>query len=287
MSIDDILATSLSLHSHKGGSGKTLVAMNLAAYLVQKGKRVALIDMDLTAPSLGTFVTDHEGKTLNDFLLKRATAEEVFFDATNLIGDDAPGKLFMGLADMAGEAIAEINQRDTDAMLEDLFTLMELVRVKLPGDPFNVDYILIDTSPGLTTNAINGVAITDQVIMILRLVNADVDGTYHFLNTLFKSVQPKTSIIVNQIADHIINDGGREKIENLVMSQIVNAIPDLDVTFAGILLTDKEVISNEFNYAMASLDKTIKIRRPIHIISKTSQTFAEKFKSVISGVIDA
>ena len=68
-----------------------------------------------------------------------------------------------------GDAIAEINQRDTDAMLEDLFTLMELVRVILPGDPFNVDYILIDTSPGLTTNAINGVAITDQVIMILRI----------------------------------------------------------------------------------------------------------------------
>lgn len=280
------MATSLSLHSHKGGSGKTLVAMNLAAHLVLQGKRVALIDMDLTAPSLGTFVVNHDGKTINDYLLKRATPEDVFFDATHLIGDNLSGKLFMGLADMAGEAIAEINQRDTDAMLEDLFSLMELVRVKLPEDPFNVDYILIDTSPGLTTNAINGVAITDQVIMILRLVNADVDGTYHFLNTLFKSVQPKTSIIVNQIADHIIEAGGKEKIENLVMSQIVNAIPDLDVNFAGILLTDKEVISNEFNYAMESLDTTKKTPRPIHIISNTSQSFAEKFKSVISGVIN-
>ncbi len=280
------MATSISLHSHKGGSGKTLVAMNLAAHLVQMGKRVALIDMDLTAPSLGTFVVHQEGKTINDYLLKRATPEDVFFDATNLIGENVTGKLFMGLADMSGEAIAEINQRDIDTMLEDLFSLMELVRVKLPGDPFNVDYILIDTSPGLTTNAINGVAITDQVIMILRLVNADVDGTYHFLNTLFKSVQPKTSIIVNQIADHIIEDGGKEKIENLVMSQIVNAIPDLDVSFAGILRTDKEVISNEFNYAMASLDPTKKMPRPIHIISNTSQSFAEKFKSVVNGVID-
>jgi MinD-like ATPase involved in chromosome partitioning or flagellar assembly len=231
-------------------------------------------------------VPNHQGKTINDYLLKRATPEDVFFDATNLIGENIAGKLYMGLADMSGEAIAEINQRDTDAMLEDLYSLMELVRVKLPADPFNVDYILIDTSPGLTTNAINGVAITDQVIMILRLVNADVDGTYHFLNTLFKSVQPKTSIIVNQIADHIIAEGGRSKIENLVMSQIVRAIPDLDVSFAGILQTDKEVISNEFNYAMESLNSSERTPRPIHIISNTSQTFAEKFKSVVNGVID-
>ncbi len=260
--------------------------MNLSAYLVQLGKRVALIDMDLTAPSLGTFVPNHTGKTLNDYLLKRATAEEVFFDATDIIGENLDGKLFMALAAMSGEAIAEINQRDTDAMLEDLYSLMELVRVKLPSDPFNVDYILIDTSPGLTTNAINGVAITDHVIMILRLVNADVDGTYHFLNTLFKSVQPKTSIIVNQIADHIIEGGGKEKIENLIMSKILKAIPELDVTFAGILQTDKEVISNEFNYAMESLNQGEIRARPIHILSKTSQTFAQKFKSILDGVID-
>ena len=81
------MAKSISLHSHKGGSGKTLVAMNLSAYLVQLGKRVALIDMDLTAPSLGTFVPNHTGKTLNDYLLKRATPEEIFFDATDLIGE--------------------------------------------------------------------------------------------------------------------------------------------------------------------------------------------------------
>ena len=76
-------------------------------------------------------------------LLEEGTPEEIFFDATHLIGDNVKGKLFMALADMSGEAIAEINQRDTDSTLEDLYSLMELIRVKLPADPFNVDYILI------------------------------------------------------------------------------------------------------------------------------------------------
>ncbi|MCH8906916.1 MAG: AAA family ATPase [Candidatus Heimdallarchaeota archaeon] len=276
----------MALHSHKGGSGKTLFAMNLSAYLTQLGKTVALIDMDLTAPSLGTFIPSQKGLTINDILMKRATAEEVFFDATHIIGD-VPGKLYMALADMTGEGIAEINQRDTEAMLEDLFTLIDLVRTKLPGDPFNVDYILIDTSPGLTTNAINGVAITDQVVMILRLVNADVEGTYHFLKTLFNSVQPKTSIVVNQIAEHIIEEqDGRKKIDNLIKNRIVNAIPGLDITFAGILLNDNEVISNEFRYAMESIDASTIKPRPIHIMNPNSQSFASKFKTVLDGILN-
>ncbi len=44
--------TVLTLHSYKGGTGKTFIATNLAAALASEGKRVCLIDFDLRAPSL-------------------------------------------------------------------------------------------------------------------------------------------------------------------------------------------------------------------------------------------
>lgn len=284
----DTLTTAISLHSHKGGSGKTLVTINLASYLVRKGYRVALMDLDLSAPSLHTYAPGKLGevKTLNDYLLHDTPVDQVFFDATYLIGNDVPGTLFMGLANIDGAAIAEVNQRDTDSLLNDLYLLMELVRNILPSDPWNVDYILIDTSPGLTTHAINGVAITDKVIMLLRLVNADVEGTRHFLDTLYQSVQPDTAIIVNQIADHILAAGGSYKIQSLIQNRIVNKISAGSVKLGGILPTDKEVISSEFDYAMEFLDTETPSPRPIHYKGEYGGSFSHKFGEIMKRILE-
>jgi MinD-like ATPase involved in chromosome partitioning or flagellar assembly len=282
------LTKSISIHSHKGGSGKTLVAMNLAAHLAQNGQRVALMDMDLTAPSLGTYVPSYNGKKINDYLLKGAEVNEIFYDATHVLGENVPGKLFMAFGDTSGTAIAETNMRDNDALLNDLYLLMELVRNKLAADPWNVDYVIIDTSPGLTTHAINGVAITDHVIMLLRLVNADLGGTKHFLQTLYQSVKPKVSLIVNQIAEHILAEGGKEKIERLVDHQIISTMDDGDIKLAGIIATDKDVITSEVNFAMESmdLDTNTERPRPIHVINPTTQNFTKSFMETIRGILD-
>ncbi|GAI06894.1 unnamed protein product, partial [marine sediment metagenome] len=49
----------LAVHSYKGGTGKTLVSMNLASIFASQGKNVCLVDLDLRAPSLdATFAAD-------------------------------------------------------------------------------------------------------------------------------------------------------------------------------------------------------------------------------------
>ncbi|MHA2504283.1 MAG: MinD/ParA family ATP-binding protein [Candidatus Kariarchaeaceae archaeon] len=279
------MTTAVSIHSHKGGSGKTLVTMNLAAYLVKQGFRVAIIDMDLSAPSLQTYAPGRTEKKINDYLLESADPKDVFFDGTYLVGDDAPGKLFVGLANTSGAAIAKINQRNQDALLNDLYLMMELVRNVLPSEPFETDFIIIDTSPGLTTHAINGVAITDHVIMVLRLVNADAGGTRQFLETLYQSVQPEASLIINQVAPHILEAGGAEKITDLVNSQIINTLPPGNVKLAGILVNDPSVITNEFNYALSKQTSEGQLPRPIHLIDPNSQSFSLKFSAIIEDII--
>ncbi|MFQ6130262.1 MAG: ParA family protein, partial [Candidatus Hadarchaeaceae archaeon] len=42
----------IAVHSYKGGTGKTLVSMNLASIFSRQGKNVCLVDLDLRAPSL-------------------------------------------------------------------------------------------------------------------------------------------------------------------------------------------------------------------------------------------
>ena len=56
------MAFTITVHSLRGGTGKTLVSMNLAAFFVKMGYRVAIIDMDLGAPSLQTYVKERPNK---------------------------------------------------------------------------------------------------------------------------------------------------------------------------------------------------------------------------------
>jgi chromosome partitioning protein len=49
------MAKCFAFHSYKGGTGKTTVASNCAALLAKKGARVALLDLDVYAPSLYTY----------------------------------------------------------------------------------------------------------------------------------------------------------------------------------------------------------------------------------------
>lgn len=42
----------IAVHSYKGGTGKTLLSVNLAATFAKNGKKVCVFDLDFRAPSL-------------------------------------------------------------------------------------------------------------------------------------------------------------------------------------------------------------------------------------------
>ncbi len=50
------MTKTLAFHSSRGGTGKTVIATNLATIWAKKGLKIALLDLDFRAPSLaGTF----------------------------------------------------------------------------------------------------------------------------------------------------------------------------------------------------------------------------------------
>ena len=59
----------IAVHSYKGGTGKTLLSVNLAATFAKMGKKVCVFDLDFRAPSLFAILkTPNADFWLNDYL---------------------------------------------------------------------------------------------------------------------------------------------------------------------------------------------------------------------------
>src|SRR2546421_4489072 len=95
------MSTIVSVHSYRGGTGKSNLAANLASSVVQLGKRVAVIDTDIQSPGLHVlFGMDVQtiGLTLNDYLHGRCGIEQAAHDVTTRLGPATAaqgGKLYL------------------------------------------------------------------------------------------------------------------------------------------------------------------------------------------------
>src|SRR3989337_3869477 len=100
-------AKAIAIHSSRGGTGKTVIATNLAAILASRGFNVALLDLDFRAPSLATVfskgIEDPVKRWLNDFLDGQCTVEQALINVSE--GYHLKGRLLIGLANPAIEAI--------------------------------------------------------------------------------------------------------------------------------------------------------------------------------------
>lgn len=278
------MAFTITVHSLRGGTGKTLVSMNLAAYLVKMGYRVAILDMDLGAPSLQTYVKNRSEKRLNDYFSGGASLDEIMLERTELVDKEAKGKLFIALANDKANFISKITDSDRQKSLDDLYKLVSLVRDQLPKDPWKVDFTILDTSPGFSKDSLNCVAAADHLILMLRLINADLGGTGEMLKTLHEGLQPDTSLILNQVPRVFVEDGSDVYTRDLVKKHIIEPVNSNKIRIGGFITNDLEVIENEGTYAMYMLEG-MNAQRPIHIVNNPDGRLANHIKLIGDYVI--
>ena len=168
----------IAFHSYKGGTGKTTISANFSALLAKKGYNVYLLDLDVYAPSLGSYFDIHEPKKwINDFLLGNASVDDVCIDITKKISEDMKGKLNVGFANSSKEEIYKLEgnvsrQSSQMQLLRNFILLREELFVKK-----NADFVIIDTSPGIRYWSINTLAVSDVVILTLKMGDLDIEGT--------------------------------------------------------------------------------------------------------------
>ena len=188
------MAKSIAVHSFKGGTGKTTITANLAVALVSRGKSVGVMDMDLEGPGLHVLFNvnpDQIMHTLNDVLVDKATAEEAALPMNDRLGLKGGGMLYFSPA-----------STKIDEMLRTLRTGFEVesfskALLKLENI-FNLDYLLIDTHPGLDNDTLLAMGVCNHLLIVSRLDQQDIFGTgimVKVASTLGKS----NHLIVNMI----------------------------------------------------------------------------------------
>ncbi|MCZ2809667.1 MAG: ParA family protein, partial [Candidatus Bathyarchaeota archaeon] len=164
----------ITFNSYKGGTGKTLLSVNLATIFANKGKKICLLDLDFRAPSLHViFKTCKSEYWLNDYLNRVCEIDKVLTDCgSNYV---AKGKMFVGLANPSTEAIREMASKDRKWEMKALGRLFYLRNSLL--NELHFDYVIFDTSPGLQYSSINAVVSADVVLVVTTLDKSDVIGT--------------------------------------------------------------------------------------------------------------
>ena len=189
------MAKIVSVHSFRGGTGKSNTTANLSALLAKQGARVAVIDTDIQSPGIHVLFNLKEEDvkhTLNDYLWGKCEIQDAAHDMTEQLGGNIDGQIFLIPSSIKTDEIIRILRDGYDVgLLNDGF--QALIR------NLELDYLVIDTHPGLNEETLLSVAISDTLIVILRPDQQDFQGTAVTVDVVRKLDVAELMFVVNKV----------------------------------------------------------------------------------------
>lgn len=280
------MTVTIATHSYKGGTGKTIFTVNLAALLAKQGASVVILDLDLSAPSVYTFVDEKLRRSvpnLNQVLLQDINIDQALIDVTESLVGSTDGKLLVGLASHQSDAIMKITRRNVKEYSDDASKLFNWISL-LSNKPYDVDYILIDTSPGMSFAAVNCIAASDISLVLLRVINADLEGTRDMVLGLHSKLGVEMKFLANQIPSEFFDDGkAMSKIETIIHENIISQIQSEHAHFSGIIPRDPEIVKAEIS---SLIDQTSGPNRQLHVIGEDKEIKQTHFTESLLDLIE-
>ncbi len=152
-----------ALANQKGGVGKTTTAVNLGAYLTERGQRVLLVDIDPQANATSSLGVDKRfvSRSTYDVLVSKAALSSVVqaVDETGL-------ELAPSSPHLAGATVELVGMLRREYRLQR--AMQELDR--------GYDYVLIDCPPSLGVLTVSGLTAADAVIIPVQCEYLALEG---------------------------------------------------------------------------------------------------------------
>jgi MinD-like ATPase involved in chromosome partitioning or flagellar assembly len=192
--------------------------------LASDGARVAVVDTDIASPGIHVLFNLDESDmahSLNDYLWGKCTIEEAAQDVTGHIGAEVSGQIFLIPSSIKAGEIARILREGYDVgLLNDGFRDV-IDRLKL-------DYLLIDTHPGLNEETLLSIAISNALVIIMRPDQQDYQGTAVTVDVAKKLDVPKMLMLINKTPTTLDFDDVRARVEQIYNAKVAAVLPHSD-----------------------------------------------------------
>ena len=217
----------ISVHSYRGGTGKSNLVANLATNLAIQGKRIAIFDADIQSPGIHILFGLDEKKikyTLNDYLWGQCPLVETAYDVSQTLNEKLPSpkinnkSIYLVPSSMKAEEIATVLSEGYDVeLLHDGFKeLSQLLQL---------DYLFVDTHPGLSEETLLAIGISDVTIVILRPDYQDYQGTAVVLDVAQQLEVSRILLVVNKVLPEIDTNSLQEQIEKIYQVPVAGVLP--------------------------------------------------------------
>lgn len=165
------MAKTVAVLNQKGGVGKTTTAVNLAACVGAKGKRVLLVDIDPQGNSTSGFGIDKRAIKVSsyDVLVGNNKAKEAVVH-TEFQGVD----LMVSNMNLAGAELEIIDIKNREALLKN-----QLARVSA-----EYDYIFLDCPPSLGLITLNALTASDTFLVPIQCEYYALEGLSQLMATV-------------------------------------------------------------------------------------------------------
>lgn len=218
----------VSIHSYRGGTGKSNLTANIATTMAMLGKRVGIVDTDIQSPGIHILFGLDETKihkTLNDYLWdENCNVKHIAYDVSNVFNGNTAtvenngGKIYLIPSSMKSEDIATILSEGYDVeLLQQGFHQF--------GEALELDYLFVDTHPGLNEETLLSIGLSSVLVVILRPDQQDYLGTAVIVEVARELEVPKMLLVVNKALPDFDFDILREKVQETYQLPVAGVLP--------------------------------------------------------------
>ncbi|GAA6615842.1 response regulator [Scytonema sp. NUACC26] len=257
----------ISIHSYRGGTGKSNLTSNLATCLASQGLRVGIVDTDIQSPGIHIlFELDEEivNQTLNDFLWGNCAIRDSAYDVSHVLSKQSSGtssgRIYLIPSSIQPNNITRILREGyNEQMLLNGF--QELIR------DLQLDYLLVDTHPGINEETLQAITVSHLLIVLLRPDYQDYQGTAVTVELARMLAVTEILLVVNKALPIFNPNAFQQQIE-----------ATYNVPLAGILPLSEEM-------AHLASSGIFGLRYPNHPWSQAIQAIAQQIISYSSKMV--
>src|SRR3990170_1193403 len=215
------MATIVSIHSFRGGTGKSNTTANVAAVLAARGRRVGVIDTDIQSPGIHVLfglAGDEITASLNDYLWGDGEIGQAAHDVTP---QENGGRLFLIPSSTKPGEISRALREGYDAQ--------RLTRgLRRLVDDLELDVLLIDTHPGLHEETLLSLVISNTLLIVMRPDQQDYEGTGITVRVAQGLEVPRMMLLVNKAPSSLEPSALAQQVEKAYGCPVVAVLPHSD-----------------------------------------------------------